>query len=258
MKREAPASKSLRAQSFRATLERGGGRLNWVIIRIPFDLHKLWDKRSRVRVQGEFSRLDRKAAAFAFRATLFPTSTGQHFMIVNKKMQAGAKIAPGMTVGVRLEPDSTPPRPIVPPPELLRALHQDKRLRKFFDSLSTSMRRWFVDMVAGAKHAETRARRGEQMAELLLEVMEAERELPPILQVALSRNAKARAGWNAMTPTRRRGYLFGIFHYRNPESRLRRLEKAVRDMVEHAEKRGRSVVEEFGDEQSNDEQFNGE
>jgi uncharacterized protein YdeI (YjbR/CyaY-like superfamily) len=235
-------AKALRAKSFRATLEHSGNSLRWIIIRIPFDVHQTWGKRGQLRVQGEIARVDRKAAGFAFRTSLFPTSKGQHFMIVNKKMQAGAKVTPGMTAGLRMEPD-TAPRTIAPPPELLRALNQDKSLRKYFDSLSHSMRRWVAEFVAEGKQAETRVRRGEQMAELFFEVMDAERELPPILRVALSRNAKASAGWAMMPPSHRRGHLFGIFHHRNPESRGRRLEKAMAEMVAYAEKRGRGSDE---------------
>ncbi len=66
--------------------------------------------------------------------------------------------------------------------------------------------------------------------------MEAERELPPILQVALHQNPMARAGWERMSPACRRTHLFAIFHYRDPESRARRVAKAVEAMVEQAEK----------------------
>jgi hypothetical protein len=43
-----------------------------------------------------------------------------------------------------------------------------------------------------------------------------------------------------MTPAHRRSHLMGIFGYRNPESRARRLAKAVEEMVAYAEKRKES------------------
>ncbi|MGC2248253.1 MAG: YdeI/OmpD-associated family protein, partial [Terriglobales bacterium] len=72
-----------------------------------------------------------------------------------------------------------------------------------------------------------RARRVEQIAERLLAVMDAECELPPILQVAFARNPQARAGWEKMSPAKRRSHLFGIFYYRTPEGRTRRIEKMM-------------------------------
>ncbi len=77
----------------------------------------------------------------------------------------------------------------------------------------------------------------EQIAERLLATMEAERELPPVLQVAFARNHRAREGWERMSPSRRRMHLLGIFYYRNPEARARRVAKAVQDTDELADKR---------------------
>jgi hypothetical protein len=53
-------------KTFRATLERTGDRLRWVIVRLPFDVAKLWGKRGQLRVQGEIN-------GFSFSSTLFPT-----------------------------------------------------------------------------------------------------------------------------------------------------------------------------------------
>jgi uncharacterized protein YdeI (YjbR/CyaY-like superfamily) len=115
---------------------------------------------------------------------------------------------------------------------------ESKRLEKFYGSLNQSTRRGIADWVAEGKQAETRRRRAEQIAVRLMETMEAERgDLPPVLRLALDRNPRARAGWERMPPSHRRAHLFGITHYRNPESRARRVEKAIRMMVEYAEKR---------------------
>ena len=75
------------------------------------------------------------------------------------------------------------------------------------------------------------------MAERLLATMEAEVELPTLIQAAFAANHKAREGWKRMTPGRRRRELFGIFYYRNPESRNRRLEKAVQAAADLMEKK---------------------
>jgi uncharacterized protein YdeI (YjbR/CyaY-like superfamily) len=74
------------------------------------------------------------------------------------------------------------------------------------------------------------------MAERLFAVMDAERELPPILQLAFARNPGARQGWDAMPPSRRRGHLLGIFYYRTPEAQSRRIAKMLDDARALAEK----------------------
>ena len=70
-------------------------------------------------------------------------------------------------------------------------------------------------------------RRAEQMAERLLLTMEGERELPPVLEVAFRARPAARAGWEKMTPTQRRGELMAVFYYQTVEARERRVEKLV-------------------------------
>ena len=66
--------------------------------------------------------------------------------------------------------------------------------------------------------------------------MEAEQELPPILQVAFARHPQAREGWDAMSVSRRRGHLFGIFYYRTPDAQVRRIDKMIEDATALAEK----------------------
>ena len=219
------------AKSFDALLEHSGDRLNWTIIRVPLDVAKTWGARGQLKVKGEIN-------GFPFRTSLFPTGKGSHILMVNKKMQAGGKAVPGGTARFRLEPDLEV-REVSPPEELLRMLRQSKALERFYQSLSYSNRREIAKWVTEGKHAETRRRRSEQMAERMMQVMEGERELPPVLQVALNRNPKARAGWDLMPRSHRRWHLFGIFGYRSPESRARRLAKAMEEMLKYAEKRAR-------------------
>ncbi len=217
--------------SFDAPLERMLGNLGWVIIRMPLDVAKLWGKRGQLRIKGEIN-------GFAFRTSLFPDGKGHHFMMVNKQMQRGAGVRAGMTAHFRMEPD-TEERVVREPAELVRALKQSKRLEKYYASFNYSTRREIAKWIGTAKQAETRRRRAEQMAVRLMETLEAERgDLPPVLRLALERNPKARAGWKRMPPSQRRFHLLGISGYRNPESRARRVEKAVAMMVEYAEKRG--------------------
>lgn len=225
------------AKTFSAALERMPGNLGWVIIRVPLDVHKVWGKRGQLKVKGEIRPAGAKAQGFAFRTSLFPTVKRAHFMMVNKQMQSGAGVRAGMTAHFRMEPD-TEERVVREPSELARALKESKRLQKYYASLNYSTRREIAKWIGQAKQAETRRRRAEQLAVRLMETMEAERgDLPPVLRLALDRNPRARAGWERMPPSHRRGQLLAIFYYRNPESRARRVAKAVEMMVEYAEKR---------------------
>ena len=216
------------AKSFKAILERMQSNLGWVIIRIPFDVSKIWGVRGQLRVKGQIN-------GFAFRTSLFPTGRGYHYLLVNKRMQAGAKTAPGMAARFRLEPD-TEERKAILPAELKRALSQDRSLRRWFDNLSYSIRRWIAVWVAQPKSAEACVRRAEQIAEQLLTTMEAERELPPVLKAAFARDPRAFEDWQRMSPSHRRHHLLGIFYYRSPEARDRRIAKMLEEAAGRAGK----------------------
>ena len=174
---------------------------------------------------------------FAFRTSLFPTGKGDHVLLVNKRMQAGGKTSVGAVARFQLEPDSEE-RIITVPAELERALAEDRKLRRWFDKLNYSTRKYLVEWVTDVKSADARVRRAGQMAERLLETMDAERELPPILRTAFARDAKAYEGWKRMSPTSRRGHLLGIFGYRDPGSRARRLAKMIQEAHERGERGG--------------------
>jgi uncharacterized protein YdeI (YjbR/CyaY-like superfamily) len=218
----------LTVKSFEAILERGAGRLNWVIARIPFDVSKVWGTRAGLRVKGDIN-------GFAFRTSLFPTGDGRHVMLVNKKMQAGAKAGVGVAARFVLEPD-TAPRIVTMPAELERALSEVRALRRWYDQLSPSMRKYTAAWVAEVKSPEARERRAVQLAERLLATMEAERELPPILRAAFARDPRAYEGWKQMSVSQRRGHLLGIFYYRDPKAQARRAAQAVKDAYERSEK----------------------
>src|ERR1017187_8863484 len=211
-------------KSFTAVLEPLRSGLGWVIARIPFDVAEAWPVRRGVRVRGEFE-------GFAFRTSLFAYSRGEgHFLLVNKKMQAAAKVTVGSRARIRLEPDLEE-RAATVPPELDKALKGDRRLRKWFDGQSYSMRKEIGAWVSDPKSAASRKQRAERMAERLLLTLEGETELPPILHAAFLRQPRARRGWEAMTPTQRRGHLLGIFYYQSVEARERRAAKAIEEAL---------------------------
>jgi uncharacterized protein YdeI (YjbR/CyaY-like superfamily) len=213
---------------FEARLERMRSRLNWVIIYVPFDAAQCWGLRGQIKVKGEIN-------GFAFRTSLFPTREGRHILLVNKRMQKGARAAEGSVARFQIELDREE-RAVEIPDELKRILSKARLLRRWYDQLTHSTRNDIAKWVTEPKNGDARMRRAEQIAERLLNVMEAERELPPVLQVAFARHPRAREGWDGMSASRRRGHLFGIFYYRTPDAQARRIDKMLDDATVLAEK----------------------
>ncbi len=215
------------------TLERFGGKLNYTGARIHLDVHKIWGTRGALRVRAEVN-------SHVFSTTLFPTGgKGYHWMVVNKRVQAAARIGVGSKVRLTLQPE-TKKREYSIPPELTRFFRESKTLRKFFDTFSESTKREIAWWIGAAKHAETRVRRAEHLAERLLATMDAERELPPLIAVALARNARAAEAWQRMTSAKRRQQLLAIFYYRTPDARARRVQRMLEGIVAFEEKRGKT------------------
>lgn len=217
------------ARTFRATLERIQSRLGWTIIRIPFEVSKVWGNRGQLRVKDEIN-------GFAFRTSLFPARGRAHILLVNKSMQKGGDVRQGMSAQFRLEPDLAE-RVAIVPAELKRLLKEDALLRKWFEALNYSTRSEIGKWIVQVKSPDARVRRAEQMAERLLAVMDAEHELPPVLQLAFARERRALEGWKQMSPSHRRGQLLAIFYYRTPESRARRIDKVLQDACAFAERK---------------------
>jgi hypothetical protein len=218
------------SKSFRVSLEATSTSPRWVIARVPIDLKKAWPSWKSRRVFGEIN-------GFAFKTALIPASKGQgHVLIVNKKMQAGARVRAGERALIKLSPDLGDVV-IDLPPEFAKILKSNRDLRKFFDAISPSLRKGFTNFIADAKSADTRRKRAETMAESLMLAMEGEVEPPPILRAAFQRQPESRRGWDLMTSTQRRNHLLGIFYAQTVEGRERRAAKAIESCLAVARRR---------------------
>jgi uncharacterized protein YdeI (YjbR/CyaY-like superfamily) len=136
----------------------------------------------------------------------------------------------------RLEID-TEKRDIGTPAELKRVMAGDRALVRWYDALNYSTRKYIVDWITDVKSGEARTRRAEQIAERLLATMDAELELPPLLQREFARVPHALQGWQQMSARQRRGELMAIFGYRTPEARIQRILKVAEAAAGYAEKR---------------------
>lgn len=214
-----------RVRTFRATLEQGSQALGWTVAHVPFKPGDAWPTLIRLRVRGEIN-------GFAFRTSLFPDSRGGFFLLVNRTMQKGSGTRSGDIAEFQLEPDLDA-REAELPDELAVLLDDEPGLRPWYDALTEYTRREIGKWILGVKSDASRMKRAEQMAERLLSAMEAEVELPPLIEATFRKHPKARAGWKNMTPLQRRHELLAIFYYQTPEARQRRVDK----LVEAAEKR---------------------
>ena len=218
------------SKSFKVVLEATGTSLHWVIARVPVDLKKAWPEWRTRRVLGQIN-------GYAFRTSLFPGPKGVgHTLLVNKRMQAGAKARAGDRVQIRLEPDLEK-QVLAIPKELASELKSDKHVQRWFKQLSPSMQKGISQYVDQAKSAATRKLRAEKVTESLMLAMDGELELPPILRVAFQQHPLAREGWEAMTPTQRRNHLLGIFYVQTVEGRQCRATKALEEAVRLAGKK---------------------
>src|SRR5260370_6648620 len=185
------------AKTFRAVIEPLSGGLGWVVARLPFDIDEEWNKMVRLRVKVE-------VGGEVFRTSLFPDAQrGGHFVLVNKKMQKAAGARVGAVVDFAIAPDLEERTPTVPP-ELAKLLKTEKKLAKWYEGLSEPIRWEVAKWIDGVKSAEARQRRAEQIAERMMLTMEGEKELPPVLEVAIRRAPGARKGWDALTKAQRR------------------------------------------------------
>jgi uncharacterized protein YdeI (YjbR/CyaY-like superfamily) len=223
--RDAKRMKQLKPMRFRVLVEAGQIPLDyakdryWVTIRMPFDPVEVWPERKHMRVLGTIN-------GFPFRTSLFGSRTAGYLMMINQTMQKKAKAVPGSMAELVIEPDLED-RSATPPQELAKLLKADREVKKWFEKLNYSMRKYICDRVDEPKSAETRVRRAEQWVECLMLAMEGEIEPPPVLQAIFRRQPQARAAWDAQTPIQRRNQLLQIFQAQSPEARLRRAEWAV-------------------------------
>jgi hypothetical protein len=102
---------------------------------------------------------------YTYRSSVAPMS-GTFMLGVSAEVREKAGVAGGDTVDVEIELD-TAAREVTVPPDFAAALKKDAAAKRFYDGLSYSQQRWFVDGIESAKKPETRQRRVESFVERL-------------------------------------------------------------------------------------------
>ena len=224
--------------TFEAALETLQAEQSWTAVWLPFDPCELdptgaWPVNGKLRVKGSIRAAVESAKSTSFATSIIRTKVRGCFLLVTAKMRKATGLNAGSLAEITLEPDIEL-RAATPPPELAKLLRADRTVRKWFEALNYSTRKYIADMVAEPKSAEARVRRAEQWMERILLVMDGEESPPPILQVAFRRQPLARTGWYALTDNQRRTALFGIFTCVSPEAQAKRIERIVADAMQAA------------------------
>lgn len=218
-----------KAKTFRVVLEKVESTPPWVIACLPFDPKKAWPEWCNRRVRGTLN-------GFEFQTSLLKTKGQGYWFVVYKKMLIGAGAKAGDKVEVLIEPDFEA-HVHKEPTELTAILRLDKDLRRWFDGMTSSTRRWFAMWIDQAKHAETRKDRAERVAEIVMQVMKGEEIPPPVLRAAFQRQPLAAQGWNASTRVQRHNQLLGIFMAQGVEARERRVAYVMEKCVQVARRK---------------------
>lgn len=142
--------------SFTATIQNAGG--GGAFVEVPFD------------VEAAFGSKKPKVMAFIdgvpYRGTLVRMGTECHLLLILKSIREQIGKSFGDKVKITVEPDIEP-RLIVVPTELKKAFKTEKEAKAFFDKLSYTHQREYVQWINEAKREETRQARLLKTIEML-------------------------------------------------------------------------------------------
>ena len=134
--------------TFRAVLETNGKTATG--IEVPPEVIESLGSGKRPKVKVTF-------AGYTYPITV-GVMGGRFLLPVSAKVREAAGVVAGDELDVTLELD-TEPRQLEVPDDFASALAAAPEANAFFDELSFSQRRWFVESVTSAKKPETRERR---------------------------------------------------------------------------------------------------
>lgn len=142
--------------AFQATIQSAGG--GGAYVDVPFDVEQKFGKK-RVPVVATID-------GETYRGSLVRMGGECHMLLIRKDIREKIGKGIGDSVSVTLQEDTTP-RTVEVPADLAQALASDAVAAAFFEGLSFTHRREYVQWVEGAKRDETRRRRIEKTVSLL-------------------------------------------------------------------------------------------
>jgi hypothetical protein len=143
-------------QTFKAVIQNAGG--GGAFVDIPFDVEKVFGaKKPKVRAVIE---------GVPYRGILTRMGGDQHILIILKGIREQIGKTFGDEIAITVEPD-TEPRVVEVPKDLASEFKKDKEAKAFFDKLSYTHRREYVNWINEAKKEETRQNRIVKTIEML-------------------------------------------------------------------------------------------
>jgi hypothetical protein len=143
-------------QTFKTVIQNAGG--GGAFVDIPFDVEKIFGaKKPRVRAVIE---------GVPYRGILSRMGGDQHILIILKGIREQTGKTFGDEITITVEPD-TEPRVVEIPKELAKELKKEKEAKAFFDKLSYTHRKEYVNWINEAKREETRQNRIVKTIEML-------------------------------------------------------------------------------------------
>jgi uncharacterized protein YdeI (YjbR/CyaY-like superfamily) len=204
------------------------------IARIPFDPTEVWPDLTKLRIQGSICRAGSSDEPYKIATSLMKVAPYGCFLLVTGKMRKATGLTHGSLAEIVLEP-AMDESAATPPPQLAKLLRQDRSVKKWFEALNYSTRKYICEAIQEPKSADARTRRAEQWVERFMLTMEGEEVTPPILRAAFRRQPLAQAGWESMTAIRKRLVLLSIFTCQSPESQAKRVELALEEAMNKAQ-----------------------
>ncbi len=144
-------------QQFRAVIEDAGESGGAYVI-IPFNVEQVYGKK-RVKIQATID-------GEPYRGTLVRMGGPDHMLLILKAIRQKIGKSIGDEVYIELEEDLDL-RKVEIPADLLQALSAAPKASAFFDQLSFTHQREYVQWVTDAKRPETRSERIRRAVELL-------------------------------------------------------------------------------------------
>ena len=143
-------------QTFTAVIQNAGG--GGAFVDIPFDVETVFGaKKPKIRATIE---------GVPYRGILTRMGGDQHMLIILKGIREQIGKTFGDEITITVEPD-TEPRLIDIPKDLAKELNKEKEAKAFFDKLSYTHRKEYVNWINEAKKEETRQNRILKTIEML-------------------------------------------------------------------------------------------
>ncbi len=133
--------------------------LNAGFIEIPFDVEKEFGKKGQVKVKASFD-------GHEYRGSMVKMKHPCYLIGITQKIRKVIGKNPGDIVHVIITEDDEP-RTVDVPADMAKLLSSNKKAGDFFDSLSFTHKKEYVQWITDAKKEETRANRLEKALKLL-------------------------------------------------------------------------------------------